>query len=139
MTTYTHDGVEFDLGSAYRDVFGSEWSWTGGWSRAGEPLMLADTRRPGCRVPVPLPDVYRDFGPLFRIAPRPSSAERRAAVDVDPDYAASVAAGFVESPAQFASRLPAKSPASVVAGATFTTPLESRGLRAFLKTLNRGA
>ena len=147
MTTYTHEGVVFHLDSVYLDVTGVEWAWTGGWSPAGEPLMRShtDSDRPDCSTPVTLPDVYLWHGPLHRIAPRPTTAECRAAVDVDPNYAASVAAGFVESREAFSARI---APAPVVpipearvplaAGRSFTTPLEHRGFRAFLNTLKRG-
>lgn len=141
MNTYEHEGVVFYLDSTYQDVFGGEWAWAGQWSPAKEPLMKATSVHSDCMALVPLPDVYRDHGPLIRLAGRSTAAQRRAAVDVDPDYAASVAAGFVESPAAFAARITvpaAPAPAAslpVAAGQAFTSPLESRGFRAFLKTL----
>jgi len=136
--TFTHDDVDFDLSVTYTDVIGVEWSWTGGWSEAGEPLM----RTPGVTVPVPLPDVYRDHGPLIPVHPRPSAAQFKAAVDVDPDYAATVAAGYDEPREAFEARItpapvpvPAVSVVAVPAGSVFTSPLEQRGFRRFLSTL----
>lgn len=64
MTAYIHDGFEFDLDRTYADVVGVEWRWTGEWTAAGEPLMQGA----GPDSPVPLPDVYRDHGPLIAIA-----------------------------------------------------------------------
>ena len=131
---FTHDDVIFDLSVTYVDVIGVEWSWTGGWSADGEPLM----RTPGVTVPAPLPDVYRDHGPLIPVHPRPSAAQLKAAVDVDPDYAATVAAGYDEPLAVFEARIapaPAATPAPVPAGSVFTSPLNQRGFRAFIRTL----
>lgn len=91
MTSYVHDGTTFDLDRAYMDVIGIEWTWTGEWTATGEPLMRGGAQR----TPVPLPDVYHDHGPLIPVAAKPSASVYRAAVD--PDFAASMAAGFVES------------------------------------------
>lgn len=97
MTTFTHDGTVFDL-DAYEwvDAIGVPWVWSGGWSD-GEPLMrgsVADTL-------VPLPDVYRDHGPLI---PRPRAGlpkrQRPSA-----GFLATLAAGFVETDEAFAVRI----------------------------------
>lgn len=91
MTTYLHDGIEFDLTRCFVDVAGVEWEWRGERNEAGEPLLVS----PGLpESPVPLPDVYRDHGPLIPISPRPSASQYRAAVDID--YTATVAAGYVD-------------------------------------------
>ena len=105
MNIFIHDGVAFDLDRAHQDVFGTTWAWTGTWSAAHEPLMIADSSQPGCRAPQPLPDVYRDFGPLITLPGHPTFAQRRAAIDVDPNYADTVAAGYVETPAEFGARI----------------------------------
>ncbi|MFI5739108.1 phiSA1p31-related protein [Streptomyces anulatus] len=123
MNTYLHDNIIFDLTRSFVDVLGVEWEWHGQWTPAGEPLLVS----PGLpESPVPLPDVYRDHGPLIPISRRPSAAQYRAAVD--PDYAATVAAGYVENhivaavaPALTAHHLPA-------------APLHY-GWRAFLTTI----
>ena len=137
--TYVFEDVEFDLTIAYVDVIGVEWSWTGGWTEAGEPLM----RTPGVTVPAPLPDVYHDHGPLIPIHPRPSAAQCTAAIDVDPDYAATVAAGYVEEPAAFGERIavPAVSPVVVpqlTAHHLPPSPLEQTAFRRFLNTISGG-
>lgn len=91
MTTYLHDGIVFDLTRSFVDVAGVEWEWRGQWTPSREPLLVS----PGLpESPVPLPDVYRDHGPLIPLSPRPSAAQYRAAVD--PDYAATVAAGYID-------------------------------------------
>lgn len=63
MTAYLHDGTEFDLDCAYVDAIGVEWRWNGQRNQAGEPLMIGA----GPETPIPLPDVYRDHGPLIPI------------------------------------------------------------------------
>lgn len=71
--TYLHDGTVFDLGIQHVDVLGVVWHWTGNWTAAGEPLMASD--RAAYSVPddvlVPLPDVYRDHGPLIPLHGQP--------------------------------------------------------------------
>ncbi|MFD5940210.1 phiSA1p31-related protein [Streptomyces griseus] len=129
MTTYLHDGVVFDLTRSFVDVIGVEWEWRGQWNEAGEPLLVS----PGLsESPVPLPDVYRDHGPLIPISPRPSAAQYRPAVD----YAATVAAGYVESPAAFGVRItPAAVAPALTAHHVNPSPMEQTGFRRFLNTL----
>lgn len=127
MTTYLHDGIVFDLARSFVDVIGVEWEWRGQWTDSGEPLLVS----PGLPdSPVPLPDVYRDHGPLVPISRRPSAAQYRAAVDVD--YAATVAAGYVEdhivaavAPVLTAHHLP-------------PSPLQQTGFRGFIRSLQKG-
>ncbi|MGW1154543.1 phiSA1p31-related protein [Streptomyces rubiginosohelvolus] len=132
MTTYLHDGIEFDLTRSFVDVVGVEWEWRGQWNEAGEPLLVS----PGLpESPVPLPDVYRDHGPLIPISPRPTAAQCLAAVDVN--YAATVAAGYVETPAAFGARI---TPAAATAPALTAhhlnpSPMEQTGFRGFLNTI----
>ncbi|MEU0659563.1 phiSA1p31-related protein [Streptomyces lavendulocolor] len=99
MTTYIHDGVVFDLDCGFVDVVGIEWRWSGGYSPAGEPLLVGGV---GQSTGVPLPDVYRDHGPLIPL-PAALTARLRKAV-VSADYQASVAAGHVETYEQYALR-----------------------------------
>ncbi|MDX2732826.1 phiSA1p31-related protein [Streptomyces sp. PA03-2a] len=145
VAAYEYDGTSFDLGIAHQDVFGTEWTWTGTWTEDGQPLMRSETAQPGCSRPVPLPDVYHDHGPLIPIRPRtlPTAAEYRAAVD--PNYADTVAAGYVESREAFGARMRASraQPTPVIPQATgrvlVPSPLEDGGFRRFLKTLRGGA
>lgn len=94
MTTYLHDGVAFDLDCDFVDVTGVVWSWTGDWSLAAEPMLRSDC--PGADLP--LPDAYFYHGPLIprrrRTTARPSEA-----------FAATVAAGYVETDTEFATRI----------------------------------
>ncbi|MFC9987805.1 phiSA1p31-related protein [Streptomyces globisporus] len=131
MTSFKHDGVVFDLTRSFVDVVGVEWEWRGQWNEAGEPLLVS----PGLPdSPVPLPDVYRDHGPLIPISPRPSAAQYRAAVDVD--YAATVAAGYVESPAAFGARITPAAPAPALTTHHLNpSPMEQTGFRGFLNTI----
>ncbi|WP_069751666.1 phiSA1p31-related protein [Streptomyces sp. EN16] len=131
MTTYLHDGVAFDLTRSFVDVAGVEWEWHGQWTPAGEPLLVS----PGLpESPVPLPDVYRDHGPLIPLSLRPSAAQYRAAVD--PDYANTVAAGYVESPATFGARI---TPApALTAHHLNPSPMEQSGFRRFLNSIAGG-
>ena len=78
--TFTHDGVVFDLARVFVDVIGVEWRWTGGYSEAGEPLLLGS----GDRTPVPLPT--------------------KPALTFLADYAASLQDGHTESYEQWARR-----------------------------------
>jgi hypothetical protein len=74
-TTYTHDGIAFDLDFTYTDVTGIEWQWTGAYTEDGEPLMGSVPN--GCCKPegpvVSLPDVYAWHGPLIP-TPRKATA-----------------------------------------------------------------
>ncbi|MFE2973291.1 phiSA1p31-related protein [Streptomyces sp. NPDC059258] len=137
MTTYLHDGIDFDLTIPYADVTGGEWMWTGDRS-AGEPLMRQRSDRGDCQTPIPFPDLYRTHGPLIPISPRPSAAQYRAAVDVN--YAATVAAGYVESPAEFGARItPAAAPApALTAHHLNPSPMEQSGFRRFIRSLQNG-
>ncbi|WP_434744595.1 phiSA1p31-related protein [Streptomyces sp. A-14] len=131
MSAYEHDGVVFDLTRCFVDVVGVEWEWRGQWNEAGEPLLVS----PGLPdSPVPLPDVYRDHGPLIPISPRPSAAQYRAAVDVD--YANTVAAGYVESPAEFAARI--TPPPALTAHHLNPSPMEQSGFRRLLNSIAGG-
>ncbi|WP_406144924.1 phiSA1p31-related protein [Streptomyces anulatus] len=134
MTTYLYDGVEFDLTRSFVDVIGVEWEWRGQWNEAGEPLLVS----PGLPdSPVPLPDVYRDHGPLIPVSPRPSAAQYRAAVDVD--YAKTVAAGYVESPTEFAARITPVTPTpALTAHHLNPSPMEQTGFRRFLNSIAGG-
>lgn len=142
MTTFIHEGVEFDLALAYADVTGVEWTWTGDKSVDGEPLMRQQSDRGDCQAPIPLPTLYWDHGPLIPISPRPTHTERRIAVDVDPNYAASVASGLYETYPQYRERLAAQSapaPVPTAAGHVLApSPLEQTGFRRFLSTLTGG-
>lgn len=73
MTTYTHDGITFDLTVTYTDVTGVEWQHSGDFNEAGEPLMGSPERGSPLLVPplVSLPDLYAYHGPLF---PNPRKA-----------------------------------------------------------------
>ncbi|NUV65725.1 hypothetical protein G6W57_01165 [Streptomyces sp. CAI-121] len=135
MTSFEHDGVVFDLTRSFVDVVGVEWEWRGQRNEAGEPLLVSPVLP---ESPVPLPDVYRDHGPLIPISPRPSAAQYRAAVDVD--YAATVAAGYVETPAEFGVRItPAAAPAPVLTAHHLPhSPLEQTGFRRFIRSLQKG-
>ncbi|MGV0098129.1 phiSA1p31-related protein [Streptomyces californicus] len=94
MSTYLHDGVVFDLTISYRDVTGVEWKWSGQNMPAGEPLMREGARHGSAPTLVSLPDLYQYNGPLIPVHDRPSADQYRAAID--PDYAATVAAGYIE-------------------------------------------
>lgn len=94
MTVYLHDDIEFDLDCEFVDVTGVIWSWTGGWSPAGEPVLQSD----GPGHDLPLPDAYFYHGPLI---PR----RRRIAATPSGMFAATVAAGYVEDDETFAARI----------------------------------
>lgn len=142
MNTYVHEGVEFDLALTYADVTGVEWIWIGKESTTGEPLMRQLSDRGDCQTLIPLPTLYWNHGPLIPISPRPTYTERRIAVDVDPNYAASVAAGLYETYPQYRDRLaalPAPAPVPTAAGHLLApSPLEQTGFRRFLNTLTGG-
>lgn len=82
-TVYTFDGAEFDLSLDWVDVFGRVYRHTGQWNERGEPLMAAvDERNPsGPPAPpmpwdndvLPLPDVYRNQGPLIPASRHPQA------------------------------------------------------------------
>jgi len=135
--TFTFDGVEFDLTIAYADTVGVEWEWAKAWTAAGEPLM----RTHDVTTLVSLPDVYKQHGPLIPIHRRPSAAQFKAAIDIDPDYADTETSGYLEPREAFEARItpaPVPVPAVVLAvpaGSVFTSPLEQRGFRRFLSTL----
>lgn len=94
MTIYLHDGVEFDLDCEFVDVTGVVWSWTGAWSPAAEPMLRSE----GLGPDLPLPDAYWYHGPLI---PR----RRRTVVKPSEAFAATVAAGYVESVEAFGARI----------------------------------
>ncbi|MFI2354754.1 phiSA1p31-related protein [Streptomyces anulatus] len=135
MNTYLHDNIIFDLTRSFVDVIGVEWEWRGQWTASGEPLLVS----PGMRgSPVPLPDVYRDHGPLIPVSRRPSAAQCIAAVDVD--YAQTMAAGYVETPAEFGARItPTATPApALTAHHLPPSPLQQTGFRGFIRSLQKG-
>jgi hypothetical protein len=86
VTTYLHDGIEFDLDGDFADVTGVVWSWTGRWSPAEEPMLTSDGPGPD----LPLPDVYHYHGPLIPI--RRKTLARR----LSPTFAATQDAGYIE-------------------------------------------
>ncbi|MGA5869314.1 phiSA1p31-related protein [Streptomyces cinereoruber] len=98
MTTYLHDGTEFDLDGGFVDVIGIEWTWTGRYSDVGEPLLVGL----GDPVSVPLPTVYRDHGPLIPLPKRPTSRLVRDVVSAD--FTASIRDGHTESYEDYALR-----------------------------------
>lgn len=128
MSTYLHDGVTFDLDVPHADVLGVEWTWSGTWAD-GEPLMVAL----GGGAPLPLPTVYRDHGPLIPISLLPTAGQYRAAAD--PDYADTVAAGYVETPAEFGARIAAQTIPQVPGRVLAPSPLEQTRFRAFIRSL----
>lgn len=126
-TTFIHESIEFDLTLTYADCTGVEWAWTGEQAD-GVPLMAQKRAPAGCGTPWTLIDLYWELGPLIAIHDRPSRSDFRAAID--PDYAATVAAGYVEEhivaaavPALTAHHLP-------------PSPLEQTGFRRFLNTIS---
>ncbi|MGW2089637.1 phiSA1p31-related protein [Streptomyces sp. NPDC001880] len=128
MTPYLHDGVTFDLDVPHADVLGVEWTWTGAWIE-GEPLMVA----PGHDMPLPLPTVYRDHGPLIALS-RPTAGQYRAAVD--PDYLDTVRSDYVETP--LSERIAAQTIPQAPGRALAPSPLEQAGFRAFIRSLKGG-
>lgn len=66
-TVFVWDGLEFDLTVSWLDAVGNQWTWSGTRNTAGEPLMFGQG---GGRL-WPLPDLYRDLGPLIPMLPRP--------------------------------------------------------------------
>ncbi|WP_145503206.1 phiSA1p31-related protein [Streptomyces sp. CFMR 7] len=128
-TTFVHEGIEFDLTLTYADCTGVEWVWTGE-QVDGVPLMAQRQASHGCRAPWKLTDLYWELGPLIAIHDRPSNADFRKAID--PDYAATVAAGYVEAhiaaavaPTPTARHLP-------------PSPLKQTGFRGFLNSIAGG-
>ncbi|MFD6113656.1 phiSA1p31-related protein [Streptomyces yangpuensis] len=85
MNLYVHDEVVFDLDCEFVDVTGVVWSWTGGQTEGGEPILASDASGPD----LPLPDVYLYHGPLL---PR----RRKTSRTPSEAFAATVAAGYVE-------------------------------------------
>ncbi|MFD7861812.1 phiSA1p31-related protein [Streptomyces sp. NPDC059783] len=145
MSSYIHDGVVFDLSIAYRDCTNVEWEWSGNWSLTGEPMMRERGQDAVRRAEVSLPDLYHYHGPLIPMNGRPTDSQFRAAVD--PDYADTLASGYVESPAEFGRRiavpesvLPTVPTVPMVPGRVLAPRLmEQRGFRAFLRSLRGGA
>jgi len=143
--TYKFEGVVFDLTIPYADVTGVEWMWTGDWSDSGEPLMRQRSDKDDCQVPLPFPTLYWDHGPLIPISPHPTRDQYRAAVDED--YANTVAAGYVETPAEFGRRIAAASkpipavslPAAPTVPAVAVATVQSSRFQAFLRTLRRAS
>ncbi|MGW9299666.1 phiSA1p31-related protein [Streptomyces cyaneofuscatus] len=131
------EGIEFDLTLTYADITGVEWVWTGE-QVDGVPLMAQKRAPGGCEAPWKLTDLYWELGPIIAIHDRPSPVDFRAAID--PDYADTVAAGYVEAPAAFAARITAAPvPTSAVPQLTAhhlpPSPLEQTGFRRFLNTI----
>lgn len=124
---FTLEGIEFDLALTYADTTGVEWVWTGEQAD-GVPLMAQKQAPGGCGTPWKLTDLYWELGPLIKVHDRPSPADFRAAID--PDYVATVAAGYVEAhivaavaPALTAHHLP-------------PSPLGQTGFRRFLNSIS---
>ena len=136
--TYTFEDIEFDLEIAYRDVTGVEWQWSGERTAEGVPLMWECSHKSGSTSTISFPDLYWKRGPLIPIRSGVTGAELLAAIDIDPNYAATVAAGYVEAPAAFGERI-AISPAPVVPQLTAhhlpPSPIEQTGFRGFLKSV----
>ncbi|MEW1630769.1 phiSA1p31-related protein [Streptomyces sp. NPDC089173] len=140
ITTFVHEGIEFDLTLTYADCTGVEWAWTGEQAD-GVPLMAQRQAPAGCGTPWTLTDLYWELGPLIAIHDRPSNANFRAAID--PDYADTVAAGYVEEPAEFGARItaaPVPSPAvpQLTAHHLNPSPMEQTGFRRFIRSLQKG-
>lgn len=147
--TFVHDGTEFDLEIAYRDVTGVEWQWSGERTPEGVPLMWECSHKSGSTSTISLPDLYQKHGPLIPIRAGVTGAEARAAIDIDPDFEASLRAGFVEALDAYEQRIallapplmppPPMPPIPTAAGHTLTvSPLEQPMFRAFLKSPTRG-
>lgn len=96
MNIYLHDGVEFDLEGEFVDVTGVIWTPTGELSPAGEPMLRSD----GPGQDLPLPDAYHYHGPLIPRRRRVGGPARQSL-----GYAASWAAGYIESPEEFGVRI----------------------------------
>ncbi|MFD8577330.1 phiSA1p31-related protein [Streptomyces virginiae] len=94
MTLYLHNDIEFDLDCEFVDVTGVVWSWTGGWSPAGEPMLGSDASGPD----LPLPDAYYYHGPLI---PR----RRKTTVKPSAAFMDTLRAGYVETDEAFAARI----------------------------------
>ncbi|MFL3869182.1 phiSA1p31-related protein [Streptomyces griseobrunneus] len=128
-TTFVHEGIEFDLTLTYADTTGVEWNWTGEQIN-GVPLMAQKQAPPGCDTPWKLTDLYWELGPLIAISSRPTVAQYRAAVD--PDYADTVAAGYVEA------RIAAAVAPGLAVGHLPPSPLGQTGFRRFIRSLQKG-
>lgn len=126
-TTFVHEGIEFDLTLTYADTTGVEWNWTGEQAD-GVPLMAQKEAPPGCDTPWKFTDLYWELGPLIAISPRPTVAQYRAAVD--PDYADTVAAGYVEA------RIAAAVAPGLAVSHLPPSPLEQSGFRRFLSSIS---
>lgn len=87
MSTFTYEGIEFNLALPHSDCTGVVWKHTGVWLN-GEPLLAGDSRD-GHRISGPLQFsiVYWDHGPLIPISPKPP---------IMSGLEADVADGFVE-------------------------------------------
>lgn len=72
MSSYLHDGIDFDLDIPYADVMGVEWVFTGRYDDRGEPLMgsrmRSETHPHGPLIS--LPDLYASHGPLIPLPRR---------------------------------------------------------------------
>ncbi|MEV8403566.1 phiSA1p31-related protein [Streptomyces niveus] len=98
MNTFEFDGTTFDLARTYADVLGIEWTWTGNRTETGEPVMRCTT---GVMA---LPDLYLLHGPLIAL-PTPGLTGQRVREALSADFIATAAAGYVETPAEFAARV----------------------------------
>ncbi|MFD3999924.1 phiSA1p31-related protein [Streptomyces rubiginosohelvolus] len=135
--TFTFEGIEFDLEIAYRDVTGVEWQWSGERTPEGLPLMWECSHKSLSRSTITFPDLYWEHGPLIPVREL-SGEDFRAAID--PNYAATVAAGYVESSAAFGVRItPATAPApALTAHHLNPSPMEQTGFRRFLNSIAGG-
>ncbi|MGC5534302.1 phiSA1p31-related protein [Streptomyces sp. SR-10] len=125
---FVFEGINFDLEIAYRDVTGVEWQWSGERTPEGLPLMWECSHKSMPHSTITFPDLYWEHGPLIPVRGL-SGADLRAAID--PDYAATVAAGYVEAhivaavaPVLTAHHLP-------------PSPLEQSGFRRFIRSLQK--
>jgi len=139
MNVFIHDGTEFDLDIAYRDVTGVEWQWSGERTPEGVPLMWECSHKSESNSTISLPDLYKQHGPLIPIRGGLTSADIKAAIDIDPNYADTEASGYLEPLDAFEARIP--KPAPVIAVPQLTahhlppSPLQQTGFRRFLSTL----
>ncbi|MFE0039376.1 phiSA1p31-related protein [Streptomyces sp. NPDC059015] len=130
MTLFVHDGFAFDLDRVYVDVVGVEWRWNGDRNRQGEPLMVGGA----CTTPVPLPDVYRDHGPLIPLTATVPAELKKAVLAADSPAAVDAAAGHLVTDCDewWAQARPAPAPAPVV------TPPPDEVRRGFFARLAKG-
>ncbi|EGE40852.1 hypothetical protein GTY83_07325 [Streptomyces sp. SID4928] len=134
--TFTFEGIEFDLEIAYRDVTGVEWQWSGERTPEGLPLMWECSHKSLSQSTITFPDLYWEHGPLIPVR-KLSGEDFRAAIDSN--YAATVAAGYVETPAAFGARItPVVAAPALTAHHLNPSPMEQTGFRRFLNSIAGG-